>query len=444
MINVSALLEKCSAAIKAIRAEENKVPKSRFLFTRTTVGITNNEIENSSAIFNSPLHSNLNPLFKFNAPDNVKKVEAPLKQLPPHTKEIVKALGIDSSFLFAKMRSKDVASKLCEDFQREEEKHKQHELDRNCNVDMPSVVIEPKKVVELAHTEMQTEPYHCEKCTERKKIIMLNKHTQVFPRHGKGSIGTQTDEEDYREPIVELLARMTAAQLVAIKDFANIITEPMAQSGVEIFKVRERMMDVYNLSQRDADAVRNAQQNRLDDIQMVDQLRFRNDNFCDVGSSREFDHRSNSPMRMPNGGSASRGVVSGNGFNSNFNQIDFNNEQRMIEDRRNQHLAEERQRIIDEREMRRLQEELEQIEMVRLRRIREEQEFRIREEQERKERERRIQQGRFEQDAFMFNNNRDSDEYEQLNNAGWTRGSAANKRSRGAFRDNHRGRGRGR
>lgn len=267
----------------------------------------------------------LNTTFKISAAQNdIPKAVVGVKHLPKRVKDVAIALGIKSSFLFEKLRTKELTAQLSDAIQE--------------NIIVPPIQIKQEFPTATAITATiatftqpivqpivtpkppppptpkcdsgtQTQKADCDTCVKRSKVITVNKQTQHFQR--VCSIGVQTNEKDYREPIVEQLARMTAAQLVAIKDFANIITEPRPQNAAELFKLKERMMDTYNLSQRDADAVRTAEENRLDDVNYIEQLRFRSNDIYSNENSRDFERSiANSPApryndntaRMPNFG----------------------------------------------------------------------------------------------------------------------------------------------
>lgn len=430
----TALIDRCEQAIKLIRAKENKVPIMKFQFNRTSTVLASNSKESQSQSVNkTPLvpHSVFNAAFQLNATVRdslIKKVNG-LKLLPSRVKGVATALNISSSHLFEKMQTKEINAQITEQILstiNEEPKSKA----------MPGASVPSAQVasssIETANIETQTDPFDCKSCKERKTPMMVNQHSQTFAK--TISIGVQTNEKDYREPIVELLATMTAAQLVAIKDFANIIVEPRPQSSVEMYKVRERMTDIYNLSQRDADAVR-ADENRLNDFQYAEQMRYRasNDPF-----SREFDQRSNSP-RFGNGN------VSNAGDNFDNNML---NEREMLQ-REFRREEEERQRIFEERErarIRQMERDMDVEQRLYTQRMLQEEEERERMEREHHSRQLANQQGPFQQqqmrdDEMRFQNDRERSAQRGKNTFNAMNRGAMNRRGRGAFRENFRGRG---
>lgn len=429
----------------------------KFLYNRTSLVVSNpNEQNIISSVKKSPLHahSTLNPSFKLNAPLNVSvKTVNGLKMLPSRVKDVAQSLSINSSFLFDKMRTKELNAQITSQMKsaamEKEASPIAEVLFQTNTVPIPSFEIE------TAEMASQTNEFKCVKCTERNKRTTVSAGTQVFLKNC--SIGVQTNEKDYREPIVELLSKMTAAQLVAIKDFAHIIDEPRACTELEYSRIRERLIDIYNLSQRDADTVRAAEESQMDEIAFMDQRRFRSGDGYIEGSARDFDRRSNSPGRFNGNFSGDR-----NNFESNDRNIMMDERtplQRSMSDRfqgmdeplyqrptnridRTEEEQEERERqlYLEMERRRELELELDQ------RRYDQQMEL----ERER-ERERRLEQERrmntqnfqptnplpFEDEMRQFNRTqeeRDTQRSNVFNNRG-----AMNRRGRGAFRDNFRG-----
>lgn len=449
------MIDRCEQAIKLIRAKENKVPVMKFQFNRTSMVVSNSNDLAANAMNKSPLqaHSIFNATFKLNAPPNTPVKNPGLKMLPRRVKDVAQSLGINSVFLFEKMRTKELNAQITNNLKRsrtvDDDASKGEILIQTTTV---------SSVVETAEIGTQTANFKCEQCNDRRKRTMVNEHSQTFIRGV--SIGVQTNEKDYREPIVELLSRMTAAQLVAIKDFANIVDEPRPRSTEEMYKMRERLMDVYSLSQRDADAVRAAEDNRMDET-LFDQHRYRGrgDGMYGDGPSRDLDRRSNSPRWSSNGvprdgdrGSLGRGFEPndfGNDRSSSSSNIMDDRQRLLLDDqfnRRQQQFSRdeeeeiERQRYIQLERQRELELELnqrrydEQMELernaarlsmhgnVQQRQKQLEDELRLREQEER-EREMR---------NSMFNIGRGG-------SGGAGGGGAINRRGRGAFRGTNRG-----
>ncbi|XP_055302105.1 uncharacterized protein LOC129568371 [Sitodiplosis mosellana] len=328
--NQKALIDRCEQAIKLIRAKDNKVPVMKFLYNRTSMVVSNSNDLATNMMNKSPLqaHSTFNATFKLNQPPNVPLKNAGLKMLPRRVKDVAQSLGINSVFLFEKMRTKELNAQITDQI-----KSRVMENDASKGEILIQTNTFPLPVVEMAEMGTQTAEFKCQQCTERSKRIMVNEHSQTFIRGV--SIGVQTNERDYREPIVELLSRMTAAQLVAIKDFANIVEAPRPRNTDEMFNMREKLMDVYSLSQRDADAVRAAEDNDMDDTPLIERQRFRSrdrDSLYGVGPSRDFNRRSNSPRFNGNSRDGDR-----SSFGRNFEPNDFGNERNgagnMIDDR---------------------------------------------------------------------------------------------------------------
>lgn len=174
------------------------------------------------------MHTNLNTAFKLNAPfnkGNDKRIEKAngVRLLPPKTKAIAKVLGINSSYIFAKLRAKKIADQVS--FEIEEEKKK------------------------TTTAETQTAPLVCDVCLARDEKVFIHRGTQVYEKE-KTTVSAQTDAEFFPDALVQLTSVMNADQLVAVKAFANTILATPPQSQTEIYKLRDHMMDVYNLAQR--------------------------------------------------------------------------------------------------------------------------------------------------------------------------------------------------
>ncbi len=182
-----------------------------------------------------PLQSRKNVEFEQTS-DNQKPFAPMLQFLPQRTRELVKILGYNCSGILNRLRLKDFADKVIneiEDFDAEKKRIKERTY----------------KV-----SETQTESYKCPTCVHRESKHFSNKAIQTeTPK--KVSIRTQTNERDYREPLIRSLSRMTAGQLVAVSDFVSLICEPRPSTQTEVVTVREKLMDIYNLSERGPEAI---------------------------------------------------------------------------------------------------------------------------------------------------------------------------------------------
>lgn len=429
----SELIGRCKEAIKLIRAKDNRVPIMKFLYNRTSL-VSNDLIAN--VVNKSPLHahSTLNPSFKLNAAPNVNQKNAGLKVLPKRIKDVAQSLGINGPFLFNKIRTKELNAQITDQIRSTLENDSNEILIQTNTVPMPTI--------ETANMHTQTAELKCERCTERNKCKMVNAQSQTYIRNI--SIGVQTNEKDYREPIVELLSRLTAAQLVSIKDFATIIDEPRPRDHDEMFKMRERLMDIYSLSQRDADTVRAAEDNRMDDCSFIDDLPFRGREGYGAGPSSDLSRRSNSPRFNGNNVGMDRGSFAGTVEPSDFNDRNKMNNRNNPRNERFQRMDGARHSTPEDEEFQRKRyiemerKRLEDLEMNQRRFLEEEERRRMDQEHQRKvtlqgDFQRQNQQISFDGDmqdmdmkhSNMFNSNRG--------------GGAMNRRGRGAFRDSFRG-----
>lgn len=222
------MVARCRAASKILRGEENKVPKLRFLFTRTSMPIDAFDEETI------PLQSRRNVEFEQTAANQ--KPIAPLQFLPQRTRELVKILGYNCSVILNRLKLKDFADRVVNDIQ--------------------DIDLEKKRTKERSYKdcEMQTESYKCPTCIHQDSKTFSNKSIQTDGQK-KVNIRTQTNEKDYRDPLIRSLSRLTAGQLVAVSDFVNLVCEPRPSTSTELFSVREKLMDIYNLSDRGVNAI---------------------------------------------------------------------------------------------------------------------------------------------------------------------------------------------
>lgn len=446
IIFILVMIERCSSAIKKIRSDQNKVPNMRFLFTNTLIGVQKIDRTRDNQIkspLNTPLSLN-NVEFKLTSmPNRAKNFLSPMKKLPDLTGKIVRLLGMDSELIHSKIRSRQVADTLSNEMSTssssrsttssavENSVQQRKLMTRNIGINT--------NLIKKSNIGLQTDEYHCIDCNERKRRVYVNQGTQVFKSDKSCESGTQTNEEDYREPIVEMISQLTSGQLVALKDFATIMMDTRPQSSMELMQVREKMMTIYFLSQRDADAVRNAQQNRLDEPVVSDRMNFSVDS---DRRNREYDDDS-----IGSGPSSSR--------HRNFNNFD---ERQRLMDRRREEEMNERQRefeLNEELELRRRVEEIRRREteeeehrnLVERQRYYEEEQYRMREQQDQIERYENIMQ---QQPQVAFGGGIDTAEYRNtdryndqdddrpMGNRNFQSPSGSNKRvARGAFRNNN-------
>lgn len=204
------------------------MPKLRFLFTRTSM-----PIEDGQEV-TPPLASRKN--VEFEQTTSNQQPLAPLQFLPKRTRELVKILGYNCSSILNRMRLKDFADKVI------------HEIE-----DLDAAKKRTKECT-YKESEMQTESYKCPGCLHREAQVFVNKSIQTdAPK--KVSIRTQTNEKDYREPLIRTLSHLTAGQLVAVSDFVDLLSQPRPSTSEGLYSVREKLMDIFNLSERGTEAI---------------------------------------------------------------------------------------------------------------------------------------------------------------------------------------------
>lgn len=141
----------------------------------------------------------------------------------------------------------------------------------------------PPPAVQMRSMHVQTGPPDpCAECCARAAIKSHTLACQTEAPPKTASVRTQTVETPTKTngatpappdsgatfalPLQQSLSKMTAGQLVAMTDFARIINDPRPANSVELFTLREQLMDVYNLSQRDDEQVRTAERDKLNSV----------------------------------------------------------------------------------------------------------------------------------------------------------------------------------
>lgn len=215
-----------------------------------------------------------NVQFRLTAPRGT-EVVAPLMQLSGRPREIARVLGFDGAQISSEIRLKHLGDQVITDFEEELNKDKASFVDSGC----------------------QTLDYNCEVCAERdsRKRTVHSTQTEAEPIKAKRSIRSQTNEQNYRDPLFRKLSSMTSAQLVAVADYVRILNAPQPSNAAEIFKLREELMDVYNLSSRDDDQVRVAERERLNSVH---QKAFNNNR--EGSSSKSMKNMMNTTITVPN------------------------------------------------------------------------------------------------------------------------------------------------
>lgn len=412
------------------------MPKLKFIFTRTS------SCRTEDSEIPSPLESRLNPTFRLNsAKQSTPQLSDGMKLLPRHTKVLAQNLGVNSGYIFAKLRAKEIANEI-------------------------DVEVNKKDTV---NADVQTDPFVCDACEIRDRRTYMSRGTQIFEKT-KNTMAVQTDAEEF--PLAQMMSRLTPTQLSAIRNFASILMMPQPLNPAEMFKVREKIMDAYNLAHRNGRGIGEPG---------IADAAYRGDgsgsSYSDHGRARDMDQRFSANNSFPfnannrNMDDFDRGNGAGPRRPADFDiragpmdedyrhddrfrgpqfstdprrDMDFMDERRINEERERERLRflaveDERQRLLEERQMEEehlRQQELihrEDMELVRLRQMSE-------------EAERFEQDRRFEQDLMDFN--RDSPERQGIgrpnapfNNTQWTRGDSS-RRSRGAWKSRGRGRGR--
>lgn len=98
----------------------------------------------------------------------------------------------------------------------------------------------------------QTETIACNECLIRK--LRSHKDKAVMAKPLTAGIGIQTGMEN-ELPIMSIITTLNTYQQVALNDFAEVMKEPPPTDPNDIYRLRERLMDILNLSRRSVSQV---------------------------------------------------------------------------------------------------------------------------------------------------------------------------------------------
>lgn len=312
---------------------------------------------------------------------------------------------------------------------------------------------EVKKKVEMINADTQTTPIVCNACVVRDQRTFMSRGTQIFEKEKKET-SAQTDDEEFLQPLAQMMSRLSSLQLIAVQDFATILLTPLPQNPADMYQMRDQIMDVYNMAHRNG---RNGPGSGPDAV-------YRNDSASGGSYSDRARERGDVDQRFPPNKSRPFNSNNHNDFDGgpirteHIDSIDgdYRRDDRFrgpsfdMDQRRD---FVDGRRIIEERERERLRFIAEEQERMRLLEERQMEEEHLRQQElinrEDLERMRRLVDDddmRYEQDLMDFN--RDSPERPggmgrpgpSFNNQ-WVRGEGS-RRSRGAWRGKGRGRGR--
>ncbi|XP_055914410.1 uncharacterized protein LOC129947757 [Eupeodes corollae] len=207
----------------------------KFVYTST---VTKN---NNMPFSNSVLQKITNVSYNFQSIGPKQNLQDwGLKGIPNGNAEIAKKISMSADKYFSKIseNANTIARKL---IKQEVTKDEQNRLAQE------EMEVEETTLSSYFKNSMtQTEAIVCRECVARKRIVGHDIAVQacVFT----GSIGSQTDPEvRFNE---QLTKGLSDNQLKAMYEFSLLIREPPKNTSVELVRLREQLMNMYNLSQR--------------------------------------------------------------------------------------------------------------------------------------------------------------------------------------------------
>lgn len=236
----------------------NKKPKNTaFIYTSTVRKLPNSDSYIRQQIYDnrSPLHNVNNVSYKFNSYANHFNLhDWGIEAIPPKASEVAKILGFDIHAL-AKKKETFILPPEIQKITREQVEQTENQL-----------------------TDTQTS-FLRSSSTQTDEVTVLNasaKHrknghdiaVQTIPRGN--NIGTQTTaisapgSNNYDDlPLMREISTLNENQLMALSDFADLIRETSLAadaSAIDLYRLRQRMMDIYKCSQLPSELGLNTQQ----------------------------------------------------------------------------------------------------------------------------------------------------------------------------------------
>lgn len=209
--------------------------KGKFVYIST---VTKND---DAAASNSILKKITNVIYNFQCIGSTQNIQIyGLKEIPSTNVEIAKKISMSADKYFTKISQN--ANTLARKMIKEE----------NIKVDEKQILTEKMEMQELTmssyfkNSSCQTDPLNCRECIARKRKV--GHEIAVQATTFSFSIGTQTTPEvRFNE---ELTKGLSDNQLKAMYEFSLLIREPQKNTSEELIELREKLINLYNLSQR--------------------------------------------------------------------------------------------------------------------------------------------------------------------------------------------------
>ncbi|XP_055841544.1 uncharacterized protein LOC129908803 isoform X2 [Episyrphus balteatus] len=225
------VIDACTLLLEKLEFAE---PTGKFIFTSTVT-----KLDNTTAS-NSILQKITNVSYNFQSIGPRQNLQDwGLKGIPSANVEIAKKISMSADKYFKKIseNANTIARKMVkQEVAKADKKQNQEDME----------VEEVTLSSYFKNSMTQTEPLTCRECVARKRKV--GHEIAVQATVYTGSIGTQTTPRvRFSDQIVE---GMSDNQLKAMYEFSMLIREPPKNTSAELIRLREQLINMYNLSQR--------------------------------------------------------------------------------------------------------------------------------------------------------------------------------------------------
>ncbi|XP_036339540.1 uncharacterized protein LOC118748907 [Rhagoletis pomonella] len=233
-------------AIEALKKGNNpeKNHMVELIYTTTVRKLPNSSSYYKQQIYEnrSPLHNVNNVHYKFNSHANQFNLyEWGLEAMPQVAGKVAKLLGFDAHALTEKLRTVQLPPKL--------QKIKQECLEQQADEQMS----QPQTSFLVTVATQTNEVTVLESAAERRKNLHDIAVQAMPPRNCAATQTTAllaTSTSGYDDlPLMQQINTLNENQLMALSDFAELICEPVPANGLDLYRTRQRMIDIYKCAQ---------------------------------------------------------------------------------------------------------------------------------------------------------------------------------------------------
>lgn len=233
--------------LKIMETEKDK-PLSTFLYTSIIRKLPTSHSYRNQHIYEnrSPLHNVNNVNYKFNSHARRFNLEEwGLASIPPAAANIAKLLGCDAQTIYDKLKVIKIPPKIRK-IKRENgdlDDDEDEELLQTRSSLFCSVSTQTDETVDILKRKPQGYDIGVQAVQPAFEIACQTLETE------SPSI-KMYDNNDSDLPIMGLMREMNDNQLMALHDFAELLKEPPSSNAMDIYRLRQRMLDIYKSSQQ--------------------------------------------------------------------------------------------------------------------------------------------------------------------------------------------------